>query len=86
MIEDMGAGARRREPMTRLSESVPPVEVSRLLLAALVAVGAVVSVATDGRLSNFAGASRPAPGSAFVVSFLKRRRPRPAGPGSGEAP
>ena len=32
--------------MTRLSDSVPPVEVSRLLLAALVAAGAVVSIAT----------------------------------------
>ena len=61
------------DPMTRLSDSVPPVEVSRLLLAALVAVGAVVSVASEGKLSNFAGGFAAGAGSAFVVSFLKRR-------------
>jgi hypothetical protein len=65
--------------MTRLSDSVPPVEVSRLLLAALVAAGAVVSISSEGRLSNFAGGFAAGAGSAFVVSFLKGRRP--AGPG-----
>ncbi len=73
--------------MTRLSDSVPPVEVSRLLLAALVAAGAVVSVSSEGRLSNFAGGFAAGAGSAFVVSFLKGRRPEgPPGPGLGEAP
>ena len=70
--------------MTRLFESVPPVEVSRLLLAALVAGGALVSVATGGRLSHFAGGFAAGAGSAFVVSFLKGRGApagRPADPG-----
>ncbi|MGH9368517.1 MAG: hypothetical protein ACRD3M_12670 [Thermoanaerobaculia bacterium] len=73
--------------MTRLSESVPPVEVSRLLLAGLVAAGALVSVASEGRLSSFAGGFAAGAGSAFVLSFLKGRR-RPAEPEarSGEAP
>jgi hypothetical protein len=61
--------------MTRLSESVPPVEVSRLLLAALVAAGAVVSIAAQGRLSNFAGGFAAGAGSAFVLSFLRGPRP-----------
>jgi len=73
--------------MTRLSESVPPVEVSRLLLAALVAAGALVSITTDGRLSNFAGGFAAGAGSAFVVSFLKGRRSMDdAGPNSGDLP
>ena len=58
----------------RLSETVPPVEVSRLLLAALVAAGAAVSVASDGRLSNFAGGFAAGAGSALVASFLRARR------------
>jgi len=61
----------------RLSETVPPVEVSRLLLAALVAVGAVVSVSSEGRLSNFAGGFAAGAGSAFVASFLRGRRDAP---------
>lgn len=73
MIEDMSLACE--DTMTRLSDSVPPVEVSRLLLAALVAAGAVVSIATDGRLSNFAGGFAAGAGSAFVASFLKARRP-----------
>ena len=73
--------------MTRLSESVPPVEVSRLLLAALVAGGALVAVATDGRLSNFAGGFAAGAGSAFVVSFLRTRGAPTSPPGEpGEAP
>lgn len=66
--------------MTRLSDSVPPVEVSRLLLAALVAVGAVVAVSSEGRVSNFAGGFAAGAGSAFVASFLRRRQPEPDGP------
>jgi hypothetical protein len=71
--------------MTRLSDSVPPVEVSRLLLAALVAVGAVVSVASEGKLSNFAGGFAAGAGSAFVASFLKRRAAEGESPGPGDA-
>ena len=73
--------------MTRLSEFVPPVEVSRLLLAALVGAGALVSVCSGGRLSNFAGGFAVGAGSVFVLSFLKGRRP-PVGEnsGSGETP
>jgi hypothetical protein len=72
--------------MTRLSESVPPVEVSRLLLAALVAAGALVSVAAEGRLSNFAGGFAAGAGSVFVLSFLRGRRPEAgSGPGPGDA-
>jgi hypothetical protein len=71
----------------RLSETVPPVEVSRLLLAALVAAGAVVSVTSEGRLSNFAGGFAAGAGSAFVVSFLRTRRDGPDEPPPGpEAP
>lgn len=73
--------------MTRLSESVPPVEVSRVLLAALVAVGAVVSIATDGRLSHFAGGFAVGAGTVFVVSFLRGRGASADRPGaSREAP
>lgn len=67
----------------RLSETVPPVEVSRLLLAALVAAGAVVSVSSEGRLSNFAGGFAAGAGSAFVVSFLRTRRDGPDEPPPG---
>ena len=71
----------------RLSETVPPVEVSRLLLAALVAAGAVVSVTSEGRLSNFAGGFAAGAGSAFVVSFLHKRPYGPDEPPPGpEAP
>ena len=71
----------------RLSETVPPVEVSRLLLAALVAAGAAVSVASDGRLSNFAGGFAAGAGSAFVASFLRGRRDAAGEPPPGpEAP
>ncbi|HTO87852.1 MAG TPA: hypothetical protein VMR54_10040 [Thermoanaerobaculia bacterium] len=73
--------------MTRLSEFVPPVEVSRLLLAGLVGAGALVSVCSGGQLSHFAGGFAVGAGSVFVVSFLKARRP-PVGGGTrpGETP
>jgi len=73
--------------MTRLSDYVPPVEVSRLLLAGLVGAGALVSVCSEGRLSQFAGGFAVGAGSVFVVSFLKGRRPSvEEGTGPGEAP
>ena len=51
---------------------VPPVEVSRLLLLGFVAAGAIVSVATSGTLSAFAGGFAAGSGTAFVFSRLKR--------------
>jgi hypothetical protein len=55
--------------------SVPPVEVPRLLLAALVAAGAVVSIATSGQLSWFSGGFAVGAGAAFVFSRLRRSDP-----------
>jgi len=68
-----------------LSESGPPVEVSRLLLAVLVGAGAVVAVASEGKVSHFAGGFAAGAGSAFVASFL-RRRTAPEPQNGGEAP
>ena len=51
---------------------VPPVEVSRLLLLGFVAAGAIVSVASSGQLSAFAGGFAVGSGTAFVFSRLKR--------------
>jgi hypothetical protein len=62
---------------------VPPVEVSRLLLLGFVAGGAIVSVASSGQLSAFAGGFAVGAGTAFVLSRLKR--PAQAGePGPDE--
>jgi hypothetical protein len=64
---------------------VAPVEISRMLLLAFVAVGAVVSVTTSGSVSSFAGGFAVGAGSAFVVSKM-RRPPDPGEPDeSGEA-
>ncbi len=70
MIEDNG-GKRHsdREPMKDL---LPPLEVSRSLLFLLVAAGAVVSVASSGRVSNFAGGFAVGAGSALLLSRRKR--------------
>jgi hypothetical protein len=54
---------------------VPPVEVSRLLLLALVAVGAVVSIAASPPLSSFAGGFAAGAGAVIVISFLQNPRP-----------
>jgi len=78
--------------MTRLTESVPPVPVSRLLLLLFVAAGAVISIASEGRLSNFAGGFAVGAGAVLVVSFLKSSGRQPADGGrddsrdSGETP
>ncbi|HEY3170278.1 MAG TPA: hypothetical protein VGK08_04680 [Thermoanaerobaculia bacterium] len=57
---------------------VPPVEVSRLLLLALVAVGALAALATSQPTSSFASGFAAGAGAAFVVSFLGNpRRGRP---------
>jgi hypothetical protein len=62
---------------------VPPLEVPRLLLLGFVAAGAIVSVATSGQLSAFAGGFAVGSGTAFVFSRLKR--PAAAGePGPDE--
>ena len=58
---------------------LPPVEVSRSLLLALVAAGALISVASSGRLSNFAGGFAVGAGSVFLLSWFKRHR------GTGQA-
>jgi hypothetical protein len=51
---------------------LPPVEVSRTLLLILVAAGALISVVTEGKVSNFAAGFAVGAGAAFVVSRLKR--------------
>jgi len=53
---------------------VPPVEVSRLLLAGLVAAGALVAVASAGSVSSFAGGFAAGAGAAFVLSWAKTKR------------
>jgi hypothetical protein len=62
--------------------TVPPVAVSRPLLFGLVAVGAVVAVATPQPTSSFAAGFAAGAGSAFVVSFMKT--PRRGSPQSDE--
>lgn len=65
---------------------VAPVEISRMLLLAFVAAGAVVSITTSGQISAFAGGFAVGAGAAFVVSRM-RRPPDSAGGDeeSGEA-
>ena len=53
---------------------VPPVEISRLLLLALVAAGALAAIATREPTSSFAGGFAAGAGAAFVVSFLSNPR------------
>lgn len=56
-----------------MKDLVSPVEVSRGLLLLLVAAGALVSVASSGVLSNFAGGFAVGAGSALVLSRWRRR-------------
>ena len=51
---------------------VAPVAISRLLLLAFVAAGALVSVTTSGQISSFAGGFAVGAGAAFVISRLRR--------------
>ncbi len=61
--------------------NVPPIEVSRLTILALVAGGVVVAVATGGDLSHFAGGFAAGAGAILVLSRARR------GPETGdEAP
>jgi hypothetical protein len=57
-----------------LTPPVPPVEVSRLVLLALVAVGAVVSIVASPPLSSFAGGFAAGAGAVIVLSFLANSR------------
>jgi hypothetical protein len=62
--------------------SVPPVAVSRPLLFGLLAVGAVIAVATAPPTSSFAAGFAAGAGSVFVLSFLQASRPSGSdGPG-----
>lgn len=64
--------------------TVPPIVVSRPLLFGLVAVGAVVAVATAQPTSSFAAGFAAGAGSAFVVSFM--RTPRQGRGSEGDRP
>lgn len=52
--------------------NVPPIEVSRLTILALVAGGVVVAVATAGDLSRFAGGFAAGAGAILVLSRARR--------------
>jgi hypothetical protein len=66
--------------------SVPPIAVSRPLLFGLLAVGAVVAVATPQPTSSFAAGFAAGAGSVFVLSFMKTPRPPAEGHGPEESP
>jgi hypothetical protein len=53
-----------------IAETIPPARVSRLALLVLVAVGALVSIATEGVVSHFAGGFAVGAGAALVLSRL----------------
>lgn len=55
---------------------VPPIEVSRLALLALVAAGAIVAIAAAGDLSRFAGGFAAGAGSVLVLSRVRREPDR----------
>jgi hypothetical protein len=61
--------------------SVPPIAVSRPLLFGLLAVGAVVAVATPQPTSSFAAGFAVGAGAVFVLSFLQTPRPPRSGEG-----
>ena len=65
--------------------TIPPVEVSRLLLLGMVAGAALVAIATEPPLSSFAGGFAAGAGAVFVVSFLANPR-RAAPPDESETP
>jgi proteasome lid subunit RPN8/RPN11 len=68
-----------------MAPPVPPVSVSRLLLLALVAAGAVVSVAASPPLSSFAGGFAAGAGAVIVLSFLSHPRHDPSPSDEGKA-
>ena len=55
-----------------MKEVLPPLTISRWVLLAFVAAGALVSIATSGDVSHFAGGFAAGAGAAFVVSRLNR--------------
>ena len=55
-------------------KEVPPAEVSRVLLLFCVAAGALVSIATKGIVSGFAGGFAVGAGIALLFSRLKTQR------------
>ena len=63
--------------------AVEPIAVSRPLLFGLVAVGALVSVASPQPTSAFAAGFAAGAGAVFVLSFMKRTASRVGGGGSG---
>jgi hypothetical protein len=65
---------------------VAPVEISRMLLLAFVAAGAVVSITTSGQISAFGGGFAVGAGAAFVVSRMRRPPAEGGEDDSGEAP
>ena len=69
-----------------MSAVIPPVQVSRMVLLVLVAVGAVVSISSTGTLSAFSGGFAAGAGCAFVFAWLKRREPAGEPGGNGEGP
>lgn len=56
-------------------KNVAPLETSRLLLLALVAVGAVVAVAATGRAADFGAGFAAGSGAVLIVSKAARRPP-----------
>jgi hypothetical protein len=63
---------------------VPPVRVSRLLLLFFVAAGALVSVATKGNISLFAGGFATGVGAVLVLARLGLEPKVSAPPAHGE--
>lgn len=59
---------------------VPPAEVSRALLLLCVAAGALVSIATTGNVSGFAGGFAVGAGVALLFSRMKTQREAGAPP------
>ena len=63
---------------------VPPAEVSRALLLFCVAAGALVSIATKGNVSGFAGGFAVGAGVALLFSRMKTGREAGAPPPAEE--
>jgi hypothetical protein len=60
---------------------IPPIAVSRPLLAGLVAAGALLAVLGPDSVSSFAGGFAAGAGTVFLLSFLKDPRGRDVGSG-----
>ena len=68
------------DPVVVNLKDIPPAEVSRALLLFCVAAGALVSIATKGNVSGFAGGFATGAGVALVFSRLKAGREAGAPP------